>query len=69
MYYLIITPTKLCYNKAMIRKIGLGPANRYAKDATTPFKLTFSILELDKRTLSYTPQHIIKLQTPVSGER
>ncbi|MBI3624482.1 hypothetical protein HY218_02495 [Candidatus Saccharibacteria bacterium] len=35
---------------------------------TIPFKLTFSMPPLDKRTRGYTPKYIKELQTTVGGE-
>jgi hypothetical protein len=41
---------------------------RHTQDATIPFKLTFSMPPLDKRTRGYTPKYIKELQTTVGGE-
>jgi hypothetical protein len=41
--------------------------NRHTQDATIPFKLTFSMPALDKRTRGYTPKYIKELQTTVGG--
>lgn len=40
---------------------------RHAQDATIPFRITFPMPPLDKRTRGYTPQYIKELQKSVGG--
>lgn len=49
-------------------EVGFEPEHWYSQDATIPFKLTFSMPPLDKRTRGYTPQQIKELQETVGGE-